>query len=84
MPGLRIEFVGVTGCEAPVVFFFSCFLFGVLGGHWFRVGGTKVLLLGLEELAVVASVFFVAGLEGGGQMTVGSPFPLTDAQGDGL
>lgn len=42
-----------------------------------------MLLLGMEELAVVAKLCF-AGWDGGGQMTVGSPFPLTDAQSDGI
>lgn len=42
-----------------------------------------VLLLGMEEFDVVAKECF-AGWDGGGQMTVGSPFPLTDAQGDGI
>lgn len=84
VPGLGIGLVGVTGFGAFAASFFFLGFLGVFIEDWRWVEGMAVSLLGLDKLAAEAWVCLGMGLEGGGQITVGSPSPFTVAQPGGI
>lgn len=84
VPGLGVALAGVTGFGASAAFFFFLGFLVVFIADWCLVGEMAVLLPGLEKLAAEGGVCLGAGLDGGGQITVGSPFLFTVAQTGGI